>query len=288
MSCNINYIETFCTVCETLSFSKASKILATSQPAITRKIKLLELHLGYELFIRNNNRVLLTRQGQAYFDLVAPSFKILKTSLNKDFDQKMILKIGTIYEAGQGVLLPRIQKLIEKKSFSKVDIIFDSSVNLIKKLENGELDLVLVHIENDSKSIRSLKILEDDTYLVGPKSLDFNIKKEGNIYSLVTYRDSDKFTESFLTKKYSPSQVKTKFKVAASVNSHQSMLNLCLSLNALCVVPASSFLSLNEKEFFKIHLMEKKSHGLYICVRENYLENAINQEMFNLLVSSFI
>jgi predicted transcriptional regulator len=49
---NIDKIYTFLVVYETKSFSKASKILQISQPAVTQKIKQLEDFIGTKLIER--------------------------------------------------------------------------------------------------------------------------------------------------------------------------------------------------------------------------------------------
>lgn len=56
-------LEAFAAVMSTGSFTGAAKLLARSQPAITRLVQELEAEIGYALFSRNGPRVTPTEQG---------------------------------------------------------------------------------------------------------------------------------------------------------------------------------------------------------------------------------
>jgi len=59
----LSQIECFLLVVDKMSFTEAAKILYVSQPAISRRISLLEEELGMELFYRSNSRLCLTDAG---------------------------------------------------------------------------------------------------------------------------------------------------------------------------------------------------------------------------------
>ena len=61
------WLKTFCIAAETLNFRKAAEILLMSQPSVTVHIKLLEEHIGIQLFERNKNRVTLTPEGKFFY-----------------------------------------------------------------------------------------------------------------------------------------------------------------------------------------------------------------------------
>ena len=62
-------IDYFMAVATNLSFTKTSRELYVSQPAISRQISQLEKELGVRLFVRNNQKTELTDAGRLYFDL---------------------------------------------------------------------------------------------------------------------------------------------------------------------------------------------------------------------------
>ncbi|MFC4355575.1 LysR family transcriptional regulator [Chryseomicrobium palamuruense] len=63
----IPWMKTFCICAETLNFRKASEILHMSQPNVTVHIHRLEQSLGVALFVRQQNRVHLTPEGQLFY-----------------------------------------------------------------------------------------------------------------------------------------------------------------------------------------------------------------------------
>ena len=62
-------IDYFMAVATNLSFTKTSKELFVSQPAISKQISQLEKELGAKLFTRNNKNTQLTEVGRLYYDL---------------------------------------------------------------------------------------------------------------------------------------------------------------------------------------------------------------------------
>lgn len=62
----INQVEAFVIVAQTGGFSRAGMLLHLSQPAVSRRITLLEQELGTPLFERIHNGIVLTPAGQAF------------------------------------------------------------------------------------------------------------------------------------------------------------------------------------------------------------------------------
>lgn len=63
----IRELECFMAVAEHLNFSKAARQLHMTQPPLSRQIQKLEAKLGVTLFLRNNQRVELTPEGEEFF-----------------------------------------------------------------------------------------------------------------------------------------------------------------------------------------------------------------------------
>lgn len=76
---NTVQLECFITVAEHLNFSKASRVLKITQPAVSHQIQTLEEELGVKLFDRTSKSVTLTQEGISFF---ADAQLILKTALS--------------------------------------------------------------------------------------------------------------------------------------------------------------------------------------------------------------
>ena len=69
MSNDFSKFYTFMAIVKEKSFSKASKILGISQPAVTLQMKKLEEALAATLVIRKKNGIILTREGEKFYKL---------------------------------------------------------------------------------------------------------------------------------------------------------------------------------------------------------------------------
>ena len=89
---NYGYYNTFLYVAKFKSISKAAKELYTSQPAVTRVIKLIEKELGCSLFVRSKYCVELTKEGEILYEYVNSAFITLTKG------EEMVLKAGSLTE----------------------------------------------------------------------------------------------------------------------------------------------------------------------------------------------
>ena len=95
----LDKIYTFLVIHKESSFSKASRVLGISQPAVTQQIRILEKYLGVVLFERKKNGVILTKEGQAFliYAKEVPKYVEKVTGINQDMlkneaTQKEILR----------------------------------------------------------------------------------------------------------------------------------------------------------------------------------------------------
>lgn len=77
----IQQIEYAVEVSKTLSFSAAAENLYVSQPNISRSISLLEEELGYKIFLRTNQGITLTEEGEFFIqhaDIIVEQLNLIK------------------------------------------------------------------------------------------------------------------------------------------------------------------------------------------------------------------
>lgn len=65
---DVPHLRSFIVVAEELHFGRAAKRLKVSQPALSRRIRVLEERLGAELFDRRNQPIRLTAAGSAFLE----------------------------------------------------------------------------------------------------------------------------------------------------------------------------------------------------------------------------
>ena len=103
---------------ESFSMSRAAKALGTSQPAISKQLRLLEQELGVDLLIRRGNRILgLTAPGEAIIESArrtlweAENLRRITTEFTQEGGARLV--IATTHMYARYVLPPVIKAFVE-------------------------------------------------------------------------------------------------------------------------------------------------------------------------------
>ena len=144
---NLNLYKIFYEVAKNKSISAASKNMYISQPAISKAIKNLETDLGVVLFYRTLNGTVLTEKGQELFEYVEEAFNNFRAAEKKMNENKNLekgsLSVGIPSHIASFYLMNRIVKFHEKYSKIDVTVVNRPSSELLKLLENNEIDFVI-------------------------------------------------------------------------------------------------------------------------------------------------
>ena len=179
---NLNLYKIFYEVAKNKSISAASKNMYISQPAISKAIKNLETDLGVVLFYRTLNGTVLTEKGQELFEYVEEafnSFRIAEKKMNENKNlEKGSLSVGVPSHIASFYLMDKIVEFHKKYSKIDITVVNRPSRELLKLLENNEIDFVI-----DTMSFKD--------------ELDcFNVKKLKNFsHCFVTLKDSNYLEE---------------------------------------------------------------------------------------------
>lgn len=138
---NLELLRIFVIVVQEGSITKASGKLNISQPAVTKHIKNLESQLKTVLFDRNN-KMSLTKQGEKLFNDLQPIIINLE-KIEKSFEQNKDIVLGTYNTMVSKILSKYILEYYKKYSDRKIIIINNSLEEMFKKLEIGEIDIII-------------------------------------------------------------------------------------------------------------------------------------------------
>lgn len=159
-------IDTFLTVAQYLSFTRAAQELYTTQPTISRQIASLEEEWGFPLFIRSNKEVVLTEEGALMLDACQKSEELLSAALtqSRKFQQNQAdsLRIGVLSSVDeQRTLLPALAYFDEMHPNIEVMVEKGSYSRLREGLEAGEFDVIFtLDFEVDRLKDVSVKRIE--------------------------------------------------------------------------------------------------------------------------------
>ncbi|MBQ0732188.1 MAG: LysR family transcriptional regulator [Oleispira antarctica] len=145
---DIQLAKTFLEIMSAGSFQEAAKRLHVTQTTVTARVKSLEESLGCRLFIRNRAGASLTQEGERFVEHAKNlvfTWQRAKLELSKPSEAAPGLVVGVENSLWNPLLVETINQLLVEKQ----NIVFDARIEeeslLIKQLDQGLLDAVLVH-----------------------------------------------------------------------------------------------------------------------------------------------
>ena len=163
MNINFELYKVFYEVANEKSISKGAEKLMISQPAVTQSIKTLEGELGGQLFIRTPKGVILTTEGEILYNYIKDGMSYFVNGANKFTSLKNlssgVINIGATTIISEKFLMPYLKEFNNKYPNIIINVVNDLTDNLTKKLRNGDLDIVIMSINNNT-NIKDLKLKE--------------------------------------------------------------------------------------------------------------------------------
>jgi len=165
MNINFELYKVFYEVANNKSISKGAEKLMISQPAVTQSIQTLEEQLGGKLFIRTPKGVILTNEGLVLYDYIKDGMQYFingtnKFKLLKELEEG-ILNIGSTSTITEHYLMPYLKKFHDKYPKVEINIINDLTDNLISKLRNGSLDIIIIAVPKKQINDLDIKYISD-------------------------------------------------------------------------------------------------------------------------------
>lgn len=144
-------LRTFIGIAESGSFTRTAAQVYRSTAAVSMQIKRLEETLGRSLFSREGRRVQLTPDGEL---LLGYARRLLK--LNEEAVAHFLapalsgrLRLGIPNDLGEAILPSVLTLFARSHPAVQLEVSAGRSVDLIERLDAGELDLTLVNAGND-------------------------------------------------------------------------------------------------------------------------------------------
>lgn len=154
-------------------FGKASAACFVSQPTLSIAVRKLEDELGAPIFERNKNEVKITLFGEkilARAKRVLEEAEGLKHVAKHDQDQlKGPFKLGVIYTVGPYVLPPLIKQLNKLAPNMPLEIHEDFTENLRSKLQNAELDAIIISLPFTESSLTTSVLYKENFAVLMPE-----------------------------------------------------------------------------------------------------------------------
>ena len=167
---NLRQIEYFVHVAESGSFSRASAIMGTTQPAISRQVRALERELDRHLFHRNGRGVLLTDDGTRFLAYAKGILHQLDgarhavTGSEADLVGKVV--VGLPPSVGHVMTVPLVRAFRERYPRAELSVMEALSVTLQERMLAGRVDVAVIHNPVPSMLIEVEPLLSESLCLL--------------------------------------------------------------------------------------------------------------------------
>ena len=163
-------LKVFHSVATNLSFTKASKELFISQPAISKHIHELEVQYKTPLFDRVGSHIGLTHAGEL---LLSHTKQLLAAYRQMDFEMNLLtdnfageLRLGASTTISQYVLPPVLASFIKKFPEIKVSLLNGNSRDIEQVLREGKITLGLVEGTAHQSTLHYTPFMRDELVVV--------------------------------------------------------------------------------------------------------------------------
>jgi DNA-binding transcriptional LysR family regulator len=182
------YLETFSKAAELSNFTGAAKALRLTQASVSQRVQALEKMLGTPLFKRQGGRVLLTEAGQKLSDY-AQRILDLHQQARREITGHGAPVGGELALAASSIpgehLLPALLSLFgQKHPHIRVRASVSDSMDVVTRVERGEVSLGLVGRKTDSPHLEFRYLASDHMVLVVPPGHALSKRKKVSVKQL--------------------------------------------------------------------------------------------------------
>lgn len=181
-------LKVFVSVARNLNFTKASKELFISQPAISKHIQELENQYKITLFNRIGNRIELTQGGQLFLsraEAILENYRALEAEMNnltQNFSGE--LRLGASTTIAQYMLPEILANFMKQYPNIKISLISENSSKIEELLHDNSIDLGLVEGNERRHDLKYSTLAKDELVLVTNTKGIFSSKDEVSLEEL--------------------------------------------------------------------------------------------------------
>lgn len=171
---DLGHLKTFLAVAETGSVSKASDRLRIAQPALSRKIRLLEAEIGTALFARHRWGMTPTAAGEALVARVSGILRQLDQSLadvrSLSGEVAGPVAFGIVPTVSYILAAQLAVRVAERTPNISLRIVEGYSGHLTEWLQQGQIDAAILYGSDVHNHMRVDELMLEELVVVGPQS----------------------------------------------------------------------------------------------------------------------
>lgn len=182
LNVDLRQLNTFLTVADTGSFSRASEKLFVAQPALSRQIRMLEEALNVDVFVRHGRGVVLTAAGELLYERARSLLQSLErtqadvTAVAGEVTGQVVLGLlPTVAHTFSGAIIEEY-----RKRFPQVILAVKSAMSgtLQQMVIQHRLNLAISYSQSNHKNLRFRPLIEERLYLISPTNTKVSNRSE--------------------------------------------------------------------------------------------------------------
>src|ERR1700722_2011310 len=176
----LRHLRYFVAVAEERNFTRAAERLHIAQPPLSRQIQQLEETLGVQLFERTARPLKLTETGQFFYShavkLLAQTAE-LESMTRRVGNIERSLSVGFVGSTLYGMLPKIIRRFRDENSAVELSLHELSTMDQIKALKEGRIDVGFGRIRHEDPSIRRIVLREERMIVALPIGHPLSLSK---------------------------------------------------------------------------------------------------------------
>lgn len=156
-------LTTFLEVIDTRNYTRASKNLHITQPAVTKHIHSLEEEFGVKLFLYDGKKIIMTKEAvrlESYARALQKNYRDLMNSFRASPLKK--IRIGLTKTIGNYAYVEELSRMMKGRE-NNFAVIIDNTEMLLDQLRSAHLDFLIVE-GRISKSEFDYEVLTEDLF----------------------------------------------------------------------------------------------------------------------------
>lgn len=140
-------VETFLCVCKHMNYTKASKELNITQPAVSQQIRALEEFYEVPLFHYVGKKLSLSEEGEQLYHSLSTMVndeKKIKNSIRRKKGERKKIAFGVTMTVGDYIMQDDIIALLKEKEYQYIKMEVANTHTLLEKLQEGSIDFAFV------------------------------------------------------------------------------------------------------------------------------------------------
>lgn len=166
----ISYLQVYCDIIDTRSFSKAAARNFISQPAVSQQVKALEEHFHQKLIERSPQGIYPTEAGRLFFqgarEILERYHNLERQMMDLSQTVAGTIRVATVYSVGLHDLPPYIKRFIQSFPQARIHVEYSRTNKIYEAVRQNQVDIGIVAYPQEGRQLGVIPLPSDELMVV--------------------------------------------------------------------------------------------------------------------------